>query len=92
MSREFAGKGPMRQSAVLREVSALVRSSASGVLGAMLESHIHASQYERSVRAIESAREETNLSVDLGENLPPPTAASTRGHFERAGTSWRSAS
>ena len=39
-------KDPMRQSAVLREVAALVRSGASGVLGAMLESHIHAGRQD----------------------------------------------
>jgi 3-deoxy-7-phosphoheptulonate synthase len=39
-------KDPMRQSAVLRAVAALVRSGASGVLGAMLESHIHAGRQD----------------------------------------------
>ena len=39
-------KDPMRQGAVLREVAAHVRSGAGGILGAMLESHIHAGRQD----------------------------------------------
>ena len=39
-------KNPARQSSVLREVATHVRGGATGVLGVMLESHIHAGRQD----------------------------------------------
>jgi 3-deoxy-7-phosphoheptulonate synthase len=41
-SHDNSGKDPARQADVLREVAAHLRSGARGILGVMLESHIHA--------------------------------------------------
>jgi 3-deoxy-7-phosphoheptulonate synthase len=45
-SHDNSGKDPTRQGDVLREVAAHLRSGARGILGLMLESHIHAGRQD----------------------------------------------